>query len=468
MPDLRQTRTFLNLAAGETIARALAFVAMLVVARRLGPAMYGVIGVTSGIMLYLNQIADAGVELAGVPAVARQRDRLSELVSSVLSGRVLLAGVLTALVVVVGLFAFPQPDGAILAIYSLGLVFVALGTRWVFLGLQQASWVAAARISGELTALALIVITLGGVGDVAVVPVAAVIGLAVATCAMLFGLRGLDVHPRLTSDREASRTLFARGPHLVGFTLLGLVLFNADLIYLRFVAGQSAAGYYAAAYTFIAFAANLSVAWAHSVMPTMARYERTDTGRNDVYETSMLLAYTVALPVAVGGILTATPLIRLVFGGDYAPAVPALVWLLPAVPIAAVREIAVVGLIGTEGGERRLVRINAICAAFNIAILIPVVPVYGLIGAAVVTVLTEILRLTIAFRFAVEAGYRPPGVVRFAKPTLAAGAMVPALTLLGDRPFPLLLTVGAAVYAGVLLVTGVLRFRAPFAVRLVV
>ncbi|HEX6943371.1 MAG TPA: oligosaccharide flippase family protein [Gemmatimonadaceae bacterium] len=468
MPDARLTRSFLNLAAGETIARVLAFLAMLVVARRVGPAMYGVIGVASGIMLYLNQLADAGAELAGVPVVARQREGLSELVSSALSVRLRIAAVLTVLVVIVGLFAFPQPDGSILALYALSLVFVALGTRWVFVGMQQASWVATARIVGELTSLVLVVALLRDVGEVAMVPIASLVGGAVATGIMLYALRGVGVRPRLTRDRSASRELLARGPHLVGFTLLGLVLFNADLIFLRFVSGQAAAGYYAAAYTFIAFSANLSVAWAHSVMPSLSRFERADAQRGTVYQTSMLLAYLVALPVAVGGILTAGPLIDLIFGVEYAPAATALAWLLPAVPIAAVREIAVVALIGSAGGEKRLIRINATCAIFNVAILLPVVPVYGMVGAAVVTVLTEVLRLVLAFRSARKEEFRFPTVARFAKPAIAAAAMVPALLLTGSQPFPVLLGLGATVYAAMLLATGVLRLGWPLRLRLVV
>jgi PST family polysaccharide transporter len=313
-----------------------------------------------------------------------------------------------------------------------------------------------------------IFMTLRGVGDVAMVPIATIIGAAVAAALMLAGLRALGLRPRLTSDRQASRALLARGPHLVGFTLLGLVLFNADLIFLRFVSGQAAAGFYAAAYTFIAFAANLSVAWAHSVMPSLARHGRHDTQRNDTYDTSMLLAYAVALPVAVGGIMTATPLIHLIFGSDYAPAASALAWLLPAVPIAAVREIAVVALIGSPGGERRLIRINATCAAFNVAILVPVVPAYGLVGAAIVTVLTEVLRLFMAFRFAAQEGFRPPRPSRFLRPAIAAAAMVPPVMLAGERPFLLLVGIGVAVYGTLLLVLGVLRFGRSYLVRLVV
>lgn len=468
MPDSRLTRSFLNLAAGETVARVLAFVAMLLVARRLGPAMYGVIGVTSGILLYLNQLADAGTELAGVPVVARQRDSLSELVSSALSLRLLIATALTVVVIAIGLLAFPQPDGSILAIYALSLAFVALGTRWVYVGRQQAARVAVARIGGELTTLVLIALLLRGVGDVAVVPIATVIGSAVAAGVMLAGLGRLGIRPRLTSERASTRELFSRSPHLVGFTLLGLVLFNADLIFLRFVSGQAAAGFYAAAYTFIAFAANLSVAWAHSVMPSLARFQPHDAQRNEVYETSMLLAYAVALPVAVGGILTAAPLLQLIFGTEYSPATIALTWLLPAVPIAAIREIAVVALIGSPGGERQLVRINATCALFNVAILVPVVPAFGLAGAAAVTVLTEILRVFLAFRFARLEGFKPPAVARFLKPFLAATAMVPVVLGLGDSPIALLIVAGMAVYGAMLVLLRVVRLDRPFRVRVVV
>ena len=468
MSDARSVRTFAGLAAGEAIARGIAFIASLVVARRLGPAMYGVIGVASGILLYLNQVADGGIELSGVPAVARTREGVSGLVSSTLTVRVVIALALTVIVVLVGSSAFPQPDGSILALYALGLVFVAAGTRWVFVGLQRTTWVGGARIAGELVALAIVLVAVRDVGNVAAVPIAAVIGAALTAFAMLIGLRSIGVRVVPRFAWATSRPLFERGPHLVGFTLLGLVLFNADLIYLRFISGQASAGYYSAAYTFIAFAANLSVAWAHSVMPSLARIEKTDARRNAVFETALLLAYVVALPVAVGGMLTARPLMELVFGSAFLPAVAALVWLLPAVPIAAVREIAVVGLIGSPGGERKLIRINAICAIFNIAILLPVVPRYGMVGAAAVTVLTEILRLFLAYRFAAQEGFSTPELSRFVKPTLAAAAMVPALVFATDFPFMLLLVTGGAVYALTLVATGVLKFQRPFQVRLVV
>jgi O-antigen/teichoic acid export membrane protein len=466
--DARIVRSFASLAGGEAVARGLAFVAALVVARRLGPSMYGIIGVASGILLYLNQIADAGIELSGVPAVARTRDGLQKLVSSTLTVRVVIALSLTILVVAAGLTVFPQPDGAVLALYALGLLFVATGTRWVFVGLQRTTWVAVARVAGELTALVIVLVAVRGAGDIGMVPIAALFGALVAAVGMLAALRGLGIRPIVRIDWATSQPLFARGPYLVGFTLLGLVLFNADLIYLRFISGEAEAGYYAAAYTFIAFAANLSVAWAHSVMPTLARFERADEGRNHVYQTAMLLAYTVSLPVAVGGMLIALPLIQVLFGQDYASAAAVLAWLLPAVPVAAIREIAVTGLIGTPGGERQLIRLNASCVAFNLIILIPIVPAYGMIGAAVVTVLTEILRLILAFRYASRAAFRQPSPFRFLKPGISVLLMVPVLVFAEGLPVAASIALGCVAYGAGLLLTGVIRLDKPSGLRVVV
>jgi O-antigen/teichoic acid export membrane protein len=129
---------------------------------------------------------------------------------------------------------------------------------------------------------------------------------------------------------------------------------------------------------------------------------------------------------------------------------------------------AVTALIGSQGGERRLIRINATCAIFNVAIMIPVIPVYGLIGAAAVTVVTEVLRLVLAFRFAGQEGFRPPKPTRFAKPTLAAAGMALALVLMGERSFPVLVATGVATYAILLLALGVLKLGRPFQVRVVV
>jgi PST family polysaccharide transporter/lipopolysaccharide exporter len=455
----RITRSFAGLAIGEAVARVLAFVGTLVIARQLGPAMYGIIGVMSGVLLYFNQVADAGIELSGVPAVARAPDRAGPLASATLTFRLLLATAVTFVVVVVGLAVLPQPDGAILAIYALSLTSVAASTRWLLIGLQRPGAVAAARIVGEALGLALLLLLVRDVGDAASVPLAFVIGVGCSSLLMLVGVRRQGVVLRWAPHWPTCRPLFERAPHLVGFTLLGLLLFNFDLIYLRVMTGATPAGHYAAAYTFIAFASNLAVAWSHSVMPELARLDDRLDERSQVYATSLALAATVTLPVMVGGILLAGPIIAFVFGPGYEPAATALRWLLAAVPLAAFRELAVAALIGAAGGERRLLRVNALSVGLNVALVVPLVPMFGLAGAAAATVGTEVVRLAMAARYARAAGFHAPGLRRYWRPGAAVVVMAAVVVAVGPAPMPVLVGAGAGAYALVLWGTGALRLE---------
>jgi O-antigen/teichoic acid export membrane protein len=303
---------------------------------------------------------------------------------------------------------------------------------------------------------------------VATAPLASFIGAAVGAALMIGGLRRLGVRPTFSLSWERSRSLFEPAPHLVGFTLLGLVLFNFDLIFLRFVAGESAAGYYAAAYTFIAFAANLIVAWSQSVIPSLARLSDAAGERNAVYDSAIVLGLTVALPATAGGILTAPLLVPLVFGPDFAPAVPALQWLLPAVSLAAIREIGVAALLSSPRGERQLVRVNAWCVACNVALVIAIVPRYGLVGAAIATVATEVLRLGLALYFARQRGFAGPALWRYRKPAAAVLLMILGLELIDLEGLMLRIVAGAALYAFGLVITGALRLDGARRLRLAV
>lgn len=443
----RIARSFAGLAAGEAIARGMAFIGTLVIARRLGPSMYGIVGVASGILLYCNQVADAGVELSGVPLIARDRARAGDVASATLSFRMLLAIALSVVVVAISVLALPEPDGAVLAIYALSLPAVAASARWILIGWQRPDAVAVARVAGESLALVILVFAVRDAGDVPVVPFAFVTGAALTAIVMLGGTRRIGLRLDWRPDWALARPLFEKAPHLVGFTLLGLLLFNFDLIYLRVVSGAAQAGYYAAAYTFVAFASNLSVAWAQSVMPALARLQDRPVQRDAVYATTQALGIAVTLPVALGGMVVARPLVELVFGPGYVPAAGALAWLLPAVPLAVLREVAVAVLIGTPAGERRLFQVNARSVVLNVALVVPVVPVFGLVGAAAATVATEVARLWLSMRHVHRAGVIGAAPVRFVKPAAAGVVMAGAVFLATPASLAVLVPLGAATYA---------------------
>lgn len=452
---------FAALGGGEALARLAAFGATVYLARTLGPALFGSIALATAVLLYLTQLADAGVELVGVPLVARARDRVDEVVAPVFGARLVFAVALTLLTIPLALLVLPRPDDVLLAAYALTLPFAAASARWVHLGLERTGWIAIARTAGEVLTLVLVVLFVRDATGLGYVPLATIAGSALVTVILIVSLRRDGIRLPVRFDWEAAKPTFERSRHLLAFTLLGLILFNFNLVLIGVVRGRAEAGLYGAAYTLIAFGANLIVAFAHTVMPTLARLDSDIQARDRVFQRSVLQAFAVALPAGVGAALIADQIIHTVFGAEFAAGATALRILAWYLPLAAVRELPVVALIAA-GHERSLLRVNALTAVANVLLALIAVPAFGLVGAAAATAVSEVIRLWLAARAAGRAGYPAIALRQLWGPAAAASAM--ALLMLLVRPTVLWTSIplGALVYTAAIVVTmrGMLRRQA--------
>ena len=100
-PEIAVARSFFSLGTGDAIARFIAFVATLYLARTLGPRVYGMLVVAATVMAYVGQVADCGVDQLGIHDVARNRAQLTDLVSAYVGARLLVSGTIVVLLVAV-------------------------------------------------------------------------------------------------------------------------------------------------------------------------------------------------------------------------------------------------------------------------------------------------------------------------------------------------------------------------------
>lgn len=417
------TRNFLALGSGEAVARLVAFGATVYIARQLGAAAYGVIGFATAVVLYLNRIADAGIDLGlGVREVAAGPQHLRRAGSSILTLRALLALGLVAVCGTVGFVALPAPDGHVVALYTLTLFPLAASTRWIHLGLEDSRLVAVARSAGELLMVGLVLLTVHHAGDLARVPLAQFCGDALAALLLAAALRRRGFRFPLRLDMEIVRPLVRRAAPLVAASLLGLMIYNADMIFLRFLRGTADVGYYAAAYTLISFLINLGIAYSLSLLPTLTRLEADPRAQHALYHTAIAHVYAVALPLAVGGVLVSAKIVRLVFGAEFGPAAIALGILLFSIPLSLVRDIPIIALM-SRGRERLVLQVTAIAAALNVVLNALLIPPYGIAGAAAATAVTEGVRMVIAGLLARRQGFPLVSVARLWRASAAALAM---------------------------------------------
>lgn len=450
--------SFLKLGFGEAMARIIAFVATVYLARTLGTALYGVIVLATAVLLYLTFISDLGIEALGIRDVAAERDRLPATLAATLGARLLVGVALAAITAAVGLLLMPQPDGAVLAIYAFVLLPVAMGTKWVHLGLERAGAASWGRMITELVAAVLIIALVRRPADLVRAPLAQLLGEAVGALVLLRLLPTGLGRVRAVLDPGAIRPLLARSWPIVGHSLLGLAIFNSDFLFLRGFRDSAAVGLYAAAYTLISFFLNLGAAYTMTLLPVITRLRDDPEEARTLYDGSMAQVMAGALPVAIGGFLVAGGVIDLVFTPAYHASTLPLQVLLWTIPVALIRNVSQGVLIG-YGRQDQLLHTVAWAAAVNVVLNLALIPKWGMLGAALATLATEIVRTTLAAWYARGLGFPMTSPLRFTRIVVAALAMGAAVWLAGGLPVVATIAIGALAYGAALALLGVLRFR---------
>lgn len=465
--------SFLVLGLGEAVARVIAFAGTIYVARTTGAESYGIIAVASAIVLYFSQVANFSVEMLGARELARlmvgtagpahgtrQQQAVAHLVPSLLMARLLLAALCVLVLVSFALLALPRRDGAVLAISAMTLFSIAGSSRFAFVGLERPAPAAVASVIGELLTLVLVLQFVRSANDLNVAALTRTLGDAVPVVLMLLWLRARGFRLRWRLDLTVVRPVFAAALPLVINAILGLAIYNSDLIFLRVLRDARTAGMYAAAYALISFLLNLGVTYGTSILPTLARDRAEPGGERRVasYQLAMLQVLVVALPVAVGGAVLAAGLIELVFGSDYLEAIRPMQILLWTIVPAFVRNVAQMGLIAYDR-QTFVLRATAWSAAANLVLNLLLIPRWGMTGAAAATLITEAMRAIVNASYASGLGITFGIWRELWRPLLAAAGMGAVLPWVRAPHVLLAVLAGMVVYGAILVATGGLRFR---------
>jgi len=198
--------------------------------------------------------------------------------------------------------------------------------------------------------------------------------------------------------------------------------------------------------------------YGQSLLPTFTRLKPDPAQQRSLYHAAMAHVYAGAMPLAVGGSLVAGGLLLLVFGPRFVTAATALVILLWTIPVAFFRNVPQTALIAA-GRQEWVFRFTLVSAVLNLALNLAVIPRWGMLGAALATLGTEIVRTAITLRGAIRAGFPLPSPARFWRASVATLAMVEALLLVRPGPVVASILLGALTYGAVLILVGGIRLR---------
>ena len=227
-------------------------------------------------------------------------------------------------------------------------------------------------------------------------------------------------------------------------SLLQGLFFKIDALLLPGMAGDVAAGTYAAAYKVSEGAGIFQSSFTLALFPRLSR----DADLSHAYRLALRALLQLGFPLAVGVALLSEPIVALVGGRQYLPdSATALAILICYLPLSYINGLTQYVLIAT-GKQRLLTGAFAVALAFNLAANLLLIPRFGFVGAAWVTVASEIV-LLVPFRLAAASVTRGVSLLSESwAPVLATALMTPVVWWLRDAIHPLVaIPAGAAIYA---------------------
>jgi O-antigen/teichoic acid export membrane protein len=448
--------------AVQLVARAgnlvLGVVATAVVARALGGEGFGEWSTLLVVAQMAGYLADLGVEQVAVSRAAQQ-GRERDWIGALVSLRTLISVPATAVAAVVVLLLASNDD---MVVSGLLLAATILAT-----GPSSTRAILQLRVRNDLN---MVVITFNSVlwtgaaialaaadsGMVAFAAAFLAVTWATVAVQVVLALRAGRIS--LRGGRPLLRPLTAAGIPVAISGLLILAYARIDQVLVYELAGAREAGLYAAAYRILEQSHFLPLAVATTFLPLVAAAHGADIARARRMTQHVINYMAVgSLPAFAFTLVASEQVIRLLFGDAFVPAAPALPVLMGAFVVICFGYLSG-NLVIVLGLQRRFLRYALVALVFNVALNLVLIPPYGFLAAAWVTLATEILVVGLTMTMVLRALGHVPRLDRVARAVAATVGMTLAVWAARElgAGIAVLLLVGGVSYGALVVLLGAL------------
>lgn len=364
------------------IGGALNIVRSIVLARLLSPEMFGLMGLASIAIRTIETFTRPGISQA---LIARQREfgEASATAFTLLIGRgLLLAFLLLVFASFIAEFYGSEQLESVLAVLSLTFViggFANINTiaRQRELDFRSLTYLG---LVGSVLTTAVTVAAAFWLRNVWALVIGQVASVSFATLLSYYFIPG---RVRIALDREIARELVTYGKFITGSSIMMFIAAEIDSLVLGKIVSLEVLGLYTLAYTIANLVtANISKIVSSIMMPAYSKLQSDVPAVRNAYLQSLNLVMLGIVPISVGLILVAEPLILIVYGEKWVPAATGLQIL---AVFGLVRSLAsFTGYLFEGIGMPRIAfQIGTLRMLAVVTLIVPMVYWLGLEGAAI-------------------------------------------------------------------------------------
>ncbi len=381
------------LVGGRVVQSALSFVLSAITARMLGPEDFGVVGYVTAIVSFFASICVLGFNFIVTNEIVKNPDRTGEVVGTAIVLRTVISTVAIVLVQVV-MYALHPEDSLIKVasfVASLTLFLQSFDVISYFFHTNlKSKTVVVVTVSAQiLTSVYRMAILLSTAPITFFAAVDSVNYLSIAL--LLFIAYKKHVSPKLTFTWVTAKQLLGQSYHMVLSGLFIAVYAQSDRIMIGQMLGEAEVGYYTAALTLAGAWGFVLIAVIESVKPIIVEarkhdYELFTKRTTQLFFVILWMSIVMGMAMTIFGRLV----VRIVYGSDYtetASALSIVTWYTGFSFLGTAKNVWLI----SEGKQRYETVFTAVGASANVLLNFLLIPIYGISGAAVATLVTQIV-----------------------------------------------------------------------------
>lgn len=361
----------------------------------LGAGGSGKVAFANSVISYFLIIAQLGIPTYGVRICAQVRNDKENLTKTVQELLIINLFMVVVSYMILGLMLVIVPrfrtERPLLLLISSGILLNSIGMEWLYQATEQYRYIAVRNISFKIVSLILMFLLVKESKDYIAYGVVLVMGSYGSNLFNLYNSRKILLMKRYNTY-ELKRHL---RPIMTFFALSVAVSIytNMDTIMLGFIAGDVQVGYYNLATKIKIVLAMVVSALGPVVLPRVSFYLEQNEWNNFycLCGKSLHFVVIIVIPVTIYFIVMAKQTIYILGGSEYAAAIPCMQMIMLALLPLGVGNIACMQILTPLGKEKLTMYSTIVGAIVNLLANAICIPPLGAVGAAVGTVLAEII-----------------------------------------------------------------------------
>ncbi len=393
----------------QIIASICGFIWTILMARYLGVSGFGIFGFAVSLTGMCSILFDLGIGIHSVRHIATDYDSAPKYLGNIipLKGLFSLMGFIIILIILIILKADELTIiiTLLFAIEQIIKKFVELMNA-TFQAFEEGKYQGIGNTILNILLFVFILITIFTDLGLYGIAIAYILANIIALIYEYYILNKQYVKPIYEFDKEFCKRITIASIPFAVTVILSSIYYSIDIVMLTNMIGDYATGIYNASYKLISVLTVFYSIYSAVIFPVMSKFYKNDETMLLVsYEKSIKYLMIIIIPIAIATMIYSTDLVHLFYGYKYNEAssvLSILIWTVCLLFISGAGNT----LLNASHKEVSVTKIYLLAAIFNVVMNLILIPRYSFNGAAITTVLSDILIVVVQSYVIYKLGLR--------------------------------------------------------------